>query len=502
MKRILTLVLWLCLIYSPGHTQTGETNIPDQPDADGRILKPNTNSWAFKDYMRYSDLSDYHHAPPDAVEAFKDMKYGIRIHWGIYSFFQGESWILKNRSPGVQTDESGPQGNEFNGFYHNIYKSWHPWAFDAKDWARMFKENGFRFFVFTTKHHDGFSMYDTRYKVSRTWDFFGEDAGRIIDCDLHYSIMETPLKRDVTGELIEACRKEGLKTGLYYSHPDWFDADFRYDPNSPFFDKSFTPEDDPEVWARFKERHSGQLKELLSNYGKVDMLSLDMVLEESTWPYIEQLMRELRPLQPDCMYRWRGIGLYGDYHTPESYIPGDEEMGNMPWQVIHPLSNRRNFSYEPDTSRLEDGVWIVENLVDIVSKGGNFMVGVGPDNTGVFHPAVLEALSYAGRWLDVNGEAIFATRPWTNYREGEEIRFTRSKDGKMLYAHAMSWPGEVFSSELVKPLKGSQVSLLGTDEALDWKMKDGKLWVSIPEELQLPENRPCEQVYVFKFHVK
>ena len=500
MKKIL--ILWLCLLPLAGIAQTNDIKIPDQPDADGRILKPNTNSWAFKDYMRNSDLSDYHHASPAAVEAFKDMKFGIRIHWGIYSFYQGESWILKNRSPGGQIEGGGKQDVFFAGYYHNIYKSWYPWAFDAEAWARMFKETGFRFFVFTTKHHDGFSMYDTRYKVSKTWDFFGQDAGRIIDCDLHYSIMETPLKRDVTAELIDACRNEGLKIGLYYSHPDWFDADFRYDPNSPFFDKTFRPDDDPEAWGRFKERHSGQLKELLSNYGKLDMLSLDMVLEESTWPYIEELMRELRPISPDCMYRWRGIGLYGDYHTPESYIPGDEEMGNMPWQVIHPLSRRKNFSFEPDTSQLEDGTWIVENLVDIVSKGGNFMVGVGPDNTGVFHPAVLEALSYTGTWLDVNGEAIFSTRPWIHYKEGDLVHFTRTKDEKILYAFAMAWPGKEFRSELVQPLKGSRVTMLGVSTPLNWNMKGGKLVVDIPGELQNQENRPCKQVYVFKFQIK
>lgn len=498
MKIFPALMCWFCLFTISASSQDQAKTIPDQPDADGRIMKPNTNSWAFKEYMRASDLSDYHHASEEAVEAFRDMKYGIRLHWGIYSHYQGESWILKSRSPG---GSGGKQDVDFAGFYHNIYKSWCPWDFNAGAWARMFKENGFTFYVFTTKHHDGFSMYDTQYKVSKTWDFFGEDAGRIIDCDIHYSIMETPLNLDVTAELVKACREEGLKTGLYYSHPDWFDADFRYDPNAPFFDKTITPDTDPEAWERFKARHTGQLEELLTRYGQIDMLSLDMVLEESTWPYMEQLMRELRPMQPDCMYRWRGIGLYGDYHTPESYIPGDEEMGNMPWQVIHPLSRRKNFSYEPDTAMLEDGAWIVENLVDIVSKGGNFMVGVGPDNTGVFHPAVLEALNYAGKWLEVNGEAIYATRPWENYREGEYIRFTRTKDETTLYAHVLIWPGMEFTSSLINPVKGSEVYMLGVDKTLDWKMNKGKLIVTLPPELQDPANRPCKQVYVFKFQL-
>ena len=112
-------------------------NYCDQPDADKRIIRGKPDSWALKAYMRESNLSDYHHASPEAVEAFKDMKYGIRIHWGIYAHFQGESWILRSRSPGAKV-EPGRQDVEFSGFYHNMYTSWFPAAFDAEAWAKMF----------------------------------------------------------------------------------------------------------------------------------------------------------------------------------------------------------------------------------------------------------------------------------------------------------------------------------------------------------------------------
>ncbi len=501
MKKLLFLILTTVLGSIVIFAQE-EGDMPGSPDADGRIVSGRTASYHYHSYMFSSDLSDYHHAPAESVEDFKDMKYGIRVHWGIYSHFMGESWILKRRDPKDPGRMNDLQEPDYMGYYHGIYKSWYPGAFDASAWARIFRESGFRFFVFTTKHHDGFSMFDTRYKVKKTWDFFGEDAGRIIDCDLHYSIMETPFKRDVTAELVEACREQGLMVGLYYSHPDWFDADFRLDRNNPFQDKSYSPQTDPEGWKRFTERHAGQLKELLTNYGKIDMLSLDMSFDETAWPHMEKTIRELRAIQPQCMFRWRGIGPYGDYHTPESYIPGEEDMGTMAWQVIHPMNNRLNFSYEPDPDRLYDGSWIVKNLVDIVSKGGNFMVGVGPDNTGAFHPKVLEALEYAGEWLEVNGEAIFATRPWTDYSEGETVRFTRSKDNKILYIHSMAWPGNEFTSALVKPVKGSKVVMLGVEEPLAWKMEGGNLVISIPGYLQEADKRPCKQVYVFKVQIE
>jgi alpha-L-fucosidase len=151
---------------------------------------------------------------------------------------------------------------------------------------------------------------------------------------------------------------------------------------------------------------------------------------------------------------------------------------------------------------LRSGEWIVEKLVDIVSKGGNFMVGVGPDNTGAWDPAVLERLEYAGNWLEKNGEGIFATRPWKEYREGENIRFTCSKDGTILYAHSIGWPGKEFRSGLVKPARGSQVSMLGVEDPLRWKIRGGELVVNIPDDLQEEGNRPCRQVYVFKIRLK
>lgn len=463
------------------------------PDKDGRIISGRTGTHHWQPYMADADLSDYRHASPEAYEAFKDLKYGLRLHWGIYALLHGqESWIIARK---YKNDPA------FQGIYHNLYKGWYPAGFNAGDWADMMKENGFKFFVFTTKHHDGFSMFDTQTKVTRRTAFFGPNTGKVEDCNLHYSIMETPFARDVTKELVDAARQRGLRIGLYFSHPDWYDADFRFDEWNPNRDVNYTPQSDPQAWARFENRHRQQLVELLTNYGPIDMISLDMWFPAFAWPHQKALIRELREIQPDCMFRWRGIGNFGDYHTPENYIPGAEGQGTMPWQVIHTLSTRNIFSYEPDEKYLRDGTWIIEKLVDIVAKGGNFMVGVGPDLTGQFHPKVLEALAYAGDWLKINGEAIYATRPWVHWQEGDDVRFTRSKDNRTVYIITLTWPGKQFTSELVAPAAGSKVYMLGVKEALPWSRKNGKLTIMIPDALQAQENRPCKQAYVFKVTV-
>jgi alpha-L-fucosidase len=130
--------------------------------------------------------------------------------------------------------------------------------------------------------------------------------------------------------------------------------------------------------------------ELLTRYGPIDMLCLDMWLGARVWPQLRETIMLLRTLQPDVMLRARGIGNYGDYYTPEGFVPGSRENTAMPWFVIYPLS--RSFSYEPDAARHKGGPWIVRNLVDAVAKGGGFMVGIGPDSDGRFHPAAIANL--------------------------------------------------------------------------------------------------------------
>ena len=156
-------------------------------------------------------------------------------------------------------------------------------------------------------------------------------------------------------------------------------------------------------------RHRAQLTELLTHYGKIDTVCLDQWLGPAVWPQLRETIKQLRKLQPEVMFRARGIGNYGDYYTPEGFVPGSKENTAMPWMVIYQLGGM--WSYQPDAAKYKGAIWIVTNLVDVVAKGGNFMVGIGPDARGRFHPKAVEALETTGAWLRLNGEAIYRYTP-------------------------------------------------------------------------------------------
>jgi len=168
-------------------------------------------------YVEREPVAGYHNAPASAVESFLDMKFGARVHWGIYSIWHrgAESWPFLEMS------------FEDRQKYNQLYKTWNPAGFDASNWITTFKESGMRMFAFTTKHHEGFSMFDTRTRVTNRVNWTAPGGPTIKSCDLAYSIMETPFKRDIVKELTNEAHRQGIKVDLYFSHPDWYDADFR-----------------------------------------------------------------------------------------------------------------------------------------------------------------------------------------------------------------------------------------------------------------------------------
>ena len=469
-------------------------------------------------YIEENPVPEYSWAPEKAYEDFQDMKYGVRIHWGLYSIIrqEKESWPLLKKT------------NAEKQAYFDMYKTWNPAGFNANEWMNLFSESGMKMFAFTTKHHEGFSMFDTKTRVKKRVNYLAPGGPVIEDCDLAYSIMESPFKRDIVKELCDAAHKKDIKIDLYYSHPDWYDADFRpyvwhplqvpssgtlavrgkdlapegaieshFGNNGPIM----APDPSPEEVNRMMTRHREQLKELLTNYGKIDMVCLDMWFGPSVWPQLRQTMLELRKIQPNVMFRARGIGNYGDYYTPEGFVPGSKENSQVPWFVIYPLG--RTFSYETDPSQHKGAKWIVNNIIDCAAKGGNFMVGIGPDENGKSHPTVLEQLKQAGKWLKVNGASIYATRARESefWKEGDSIRYTRSKDNKTIYAHCLEWPGEQLVLKTVKPKKGSKVIFMGTNVPVKWKYIE-KTGIIISTPASLLNSVPEAERLAFTFKIE
>ena len=509
-----------------GQTGLGQEKLPAQPqvskaeDQDNLpfVLVPETDGhWKRVEYyIERNPQADYRQASESAREAFRDLKYGLRIHWGVYALrnFGGEaSWPLV-RSMNFEQKQA----------YQQLYRKFNPKDFNAEAWMQMFKRNGLKMFAFTTKHHDGFSMYDTRTRVKQRVNWTAPGGPRLESCDVAYSIMETPFRRDIVKELCDAARQYDIKIDLYFSHPDWYDADFRpyiWHPvptpdaqtHSAEFGKGVMggpdgalaggphwlgPDKTAEETERMLQRHREQLTELLTRYGKIDMVCLDMWMGPNVWPQMRETMKMLRRIQPDVMFRARGIGNYGDYYTPEGFVPGAKENTRMPWMVIYPLGDGA-YSYV-NNAKYRGGDWIVSNLVDAVAKGGNFMPAIGPDASGLFDPKAIEALEYAGTWLKVNGEAIYATRPRDGglWKEGNDIRFTRSKDNRTVYAICLKWPGEQLVLTSVRAAEGSEIRLLGFEKPMPWRQDAKGLTIEMPESLQSEAARPCQQAYSFK----
>jgi alpha-L-fucosidase len=477
-----------------------------------RLPASDTHYRRVQSYVEDVPVPEYRWASDAAYERFRDIKYGVRLHWGPYSILgePGESW------PFLKLSFTERQR------YQALYKTWNPRGFNADEWMDLFAACGMKMFAFTTKHHDGFSMFDTRTRVRQRTNWTAPGGPKIESCDLAYSMMETPFGRDVVKELCEAARKRDIRIDLYFSHPDWYDADFRpyaYHPlQVPSSDVLTTdyrdvkkrlgaeevivPDPSPAEVRRMMARHRAQLTELLTRYGKIDMLGLDQWLGPKVWPQLRDTVLHLRKLQPDVMIRARGIGNYGDYYTPEGFVPGAKGNTDTPWFVIYPLGS--SFSYERIAENYKGAAWVVRNLVDAVAKGGNFMVGIGPDGDGRFHPTAISHLREVGEWLKVNAAGIYSTRPPESdlWSEGADIRFTRTKDNRTIYAFALKWPGERLLLRSVRPAEGSVIEMLGTDVPLKWTLQGTGVEVQIPSGLQDESRRPCRFAWGFRIRTE
>jgi alpha-L-fucosidase len=228
------------------------------------------------------------------------------------------------------------------------------------------------------------------------------------------------------------------------------------------------------------------------------MICFDQWMGRDIWPEMRTTVKMMRQLQPDVMIRARGIGNYGDYYQPEQFVPGDREATNMPWMSIALLG--KQFAFDPNDAHYKGAPWIIHNLIDCVAKGGSFMVCIGPDQKGKFHPTAVKQLEEVGKWLKVNGEGIYETRARDVWKEND-IYFTRSKNHKNVYAFMEKFPEKEVLILSVSPKKGSKIYLFGYKKPLKWTQTSEGVKIAIPEALQSPENRPCKYAWGLKFQV-
>jgi len=397
------------------------------------------------------------------MEKWRDARFGMFIHWGLYSIPAGEwkgetgyaEWI--RNSAHIPIDVYDKFTGEFN-----------PVKFNAEHWVKMAKDAGMKYIVITTKHHDGFCLFDSKYT--------------------DFDIMPTPFKRDIMKEMAEACKKQGIKICWYYSIMDWHNPDYlprrgwEKDRNSQGAN-----------FDRYVKYMKNQLKELLTNYGPIEVLWFDGEWEE-TWNRQRgrNLLKFVRKIDPDIIVNNRvGAGrtgmtdsgkneeLTGDFGTPEQHIP-DTGLPGVDWETCMTMND--HWGYNKHDKNWKSAQDLIRKLADIASKGGNFLLNVGPKSDGTFPDEAKIRLKKIGEWMRVNGESIYGTKasPFKKLKWG---RCTQKHIGNnaRLYLHIFLWPGNrklVLNGIYNKPLKAYLLS--DSSRTLSVEQKGSQIIIILP----------------------
>jgi alpha-L-fucosidase len=433
------------------------------------------------------------------LDWFQDVKFGLMMHWGPYSQWGVvESWsICSEDEPWCRRDI--PDYVAYKKKYEDLKKTFNPVKFDPEAWARAAKYAGMRYVVHTTKHHDGFCMFDTRqtdYKITSAECPFSKNP-----------------KANIVKEIFDAFRREGFGIGAYFSKPDWHSPDY-WAPEwaTPDRNVNYDTEKYPERWRKFRDYTYAQIEELMTGYGNIDILWLDGGWVRP-YPPLEPDLRGIlkRPFNQDidmpkiaAMARGRQPGLiivdrtvtgkYENYRTPEQEIP-DKPPAYI-WETCMTMGN--SWSYVPN-DRYKSANKLIHLLVDIVSKGGNFLLNIGPNAEGELPAEALKRLKEIGDWMKINAEAIYKTRPIAPYKEAKTC-FTSLADGTIFAIYLAdedeTRPPATIQLYSQAPGPGTKIRMLGVPEAVRWE-KDGKgILIHVPEPAL--KNPPCRHAWVFR----
>jgi len=448
------------------------------------------------------------------ISQWQNIKFGLLMHWGTYSQWGiVESWSLSPEEYGWCERTKGSDPNNYFTYkkeYEALIKTFNPLKFNPEKWAQAAKNAGMRYVVFTTKHHDGFCMFDskyTNYKITSSECAFSNNP-----------------KSNITKEIFNAFREKGMWVGAYFSKPDW-NVESYWDPKYPPRDRNvnYDPEENPERWQEFIDFTHNQLLELLTDYGKIDILWLDggwvskkskaeieswysnelKTAKEGYLPRrvvnqdikIDELVAKARQKQPGIIVVDRAVyGKNQNYLTPENRIP--EKALPYPWESC--IISGGGWSYTPNAEYMS-GYQGVQTLVDIVAKGGNLLLNIAPDPQGEWQEGAYDLLAEFGEWMDINNEAIYNSKVLPPYKESN-ICMTQQNNGNAYFFYLCkenesSMPDKITITSH-QPKEGSRVALLGYDQPLEWNKKGDGFQVTIPKELQ--KNPPCNYVWTLK----
>lgn len=410
----------------------------------------------------------------ERLEWFQDQKLGLMIHWGPYSQLGiVESWALSDADAhwsrrGIDWEKDG---EEFKRQYFNLYKTFNPIRFQPEVWADLAAEAGFKYLIFTTKHHDGFCMWDTHvtdYKITSP------------ECPFH-----THKYADVCKNLFNAFRSRGLAIAAYFSKADWH-THYYWAPGMArgrhmWRGPSYDPKEYPWLWEQFIKFTHAQIMELISRYGQIDILWLDagwVCARNGQDIRLGEIVEKARRLQPWLIVVDRTVGgPYENYLTPEQTIP--PKPMNVPWESCITMGTSFSFSYEDDYKSTRQ---IIHILIEIISKGGNLALNVGPQPDGRLPRGAISRMKEMGEWLKIYGEAVYGTRMCPPYIQGK-FAFTKKND--TVYSFYLYDEDEIIKDELVIPYtdkKITYVELMGTQGSrVDFKQTENGVYIKLPE---------------------
>lgn len=404
------------------------------------------------------------------LKHWQDLTFGVIVHWGIYSAIgQGGSWSLHRDDLGWFTDKApqfpGDPNDDagYQDWYYDQAKTFRGEDFDASEWAHACADAGMTYCVFTSKHHDGFCMYDSGYTNLKATS---ESSG---------------LRRDILREVVDAFRGAGLETGAYFSKADWSHACY-WDRSKRIHDRfhNYDLEAQPERWQRFVDFTMDQITEILSNYGPMNVLWLDAgwVSTPEEPIGIDDIATRAREIQPGIIVVDRAVhGPHENYRTPEQEIP--EDILDYPWEACLTLT-KEWCSLSPDDPAKPTSL-IIANLIKIVSRGGNYLLGIGPDATGHMPDSVRRGLREIGGWMDVCGEGIMAARPadLEISAQGDNLEWYLTAKDSHLFAWGVANEDVVGADRLVVEGEYRQARVLG-GPVLETQTRDGRTVIEVP----------------------